>query len=520
MSQSEDQPNHVIQRPPGRGRTRFNQSSNGSIQQIRQKNLNIPIDDNSRFSDKVQSLRVRVWNEWEEYTKVSEIDGKYIWRQLCEGVSTAVQEFRSFLEYYIASSTRMVPSLGPNEYEEERTVNSAATIQDVWSALVSVANDKVLRGIRVQFPEHRQVYVLRFTTRGGHDAGPAGQVGRLIPGIAREYGLSRSQLFEKMEMTLQDILMILRTVWERASYIPCRPCKRLSFPAMILLGGIGGWRFESLKQIKYRDVKVAWVKDPKNSQKARCVATIRIHHAKWKADKIERDQTSSFTFSIALVPFKPVCLLSHIVATAFFRNAFSNEFTTPEKILYPEPEPECSVNYIPLAWKDEMLDNHVFDLDYKAYLTLWSRVILVGGLRTKPKPYSVRVGAGNRLDGALTPAIRGYIFGNTDAVFRRSYIPVDISHDLMGIAYGPVAGENQETISFLHHAFTKRDESAPVYITEEEYKSFESRADIKEWRRQREALADPSSKESKNILSNIQYTKNVLEGKLLEKKRQ
>jgi hypothetical protein len=85
----------------------------------------------------------------------------------------------------------------------------------------------------------------------------------------------------------------------------------------------------------------------------------------------------------------------------FFRNAFLNEFTTLEKILYPEPKPDCSVNYIPLAWKDKMLDNYVFDLNYKLYLNLWSCVILVGGLYTKLKPYLVWVGAGNRLDGAL-----------------------------------------------------------------------------------------------------------------------
>lgn len=58
-------------------------------------------------------------------------------------------------------------------------MNSAATIQDVWSALVSVANDKVLRELRLESPTHQQVYVLRFTTHGGHDAGPAGQVGRV-----------------------------------------------------------------------------------------------------------------------------------------------------------------------------------------------------------------------------------------------------------------------------------------------------------------------------------------------------
>ncbi|CAF3458072.1 unnamed protein product [Fusarium graminearum] len=515
MSQSTDQINDVPRKSTRRGRAGRNRPSKDSIEQIRKKRLNVPIDDNSRFSEKVIGLRKRVWEEWEEYTEASEIDSQDTWRQLCEDVPHATQEFCSFLEYYITSSKKQVPSLGPNEYEEERTVNSASTIQDVWCALVSVANDSVLRELRMQFPMQRQVYVLRYTTRGGHDAGPAGQVGRLIPKLAVEHGLSRSQLFEKTEMTLDDILMILKTVWGRASCIPCQPWKRLAFSGILLLGGIGGWRFESLKQLRYRDIKVAWLKDPKNPQKARCVATIRIHHAKWKADKIERDQTSSIT----LVPFKPVCLLSHIVAMAFFRNAFSTDFTTPEQILYPELEPDCSVSYIPLKWKNEMLDNHVFDLNYKSYWALWHRVLMVGGLRTKLKPYSVRVGAGNRLDGPLKPAIRSYVFGNTDAVFRKSYIPVDISYDLMGIAYGQVTGGNQETISFLHHAFTKRDESAPVYISEEEYKSFEDREDIKKWRQEREALPDRRTKEAKNLLSKIQYIKNVLEGKLLEKKR-
>jgi hypothetical protein len=66
----------------------------------------------------------------------------------------------------------------------------------------------------------------------------------------------------------------------------------LAFTGILVMGGIGGWRFESLKQLTYRHVKVAWLKDLENPQKARCVATIRIHHAKWKRDKIERDQTS------------------------------------------------------------------------------------------------------------------------------------------------------------------------------------------------------------------------------------
>ncbi|KAF9770092.1 hypothetical protein IL306_012399 [Fusarium sp. DS 682] len=225
----------------------------------------------------------------------------------------------------------------------------------------------------------------------------------------------------------------------------------------------------------------------------------------------------SFTFGVALVPFKPVCLLTHIVAMAFFKNAFSTNFTTPEEILYPKPDNE--VDYVPLAWKDEIQDDLVFKLGYNLYWKLWHRVLLVGGLRENPRPYSVRVGAGNRLDGALTPAIRSYVFGNTDAVFRKSYLPADMRDDLMGIAYGEVSGKNEETVTFLHQTFTKRDESAPVYITEEEFKSFENRRDITEWRRQRLSLGDNNSNESRAILGKIQYVKNVLEEKLLERRR-
>ncbi|EXM35583.1 Zinc finger C2H2-type [Fusarium oxysporum f. sp. vasinfectum] len=517
MSQLSAQPSHAVHIPSGRGKSRIDQVDKDIIQEIRNRNLNTTLDSSQFVSDKVKSLRRRVWDEWVEYIKFSNIDSDQLWKDLCEGSTKAIQEFRCFLEYYIVTSTKLVPCLGPEEYEKERTVKSAGTIQDVWCALVHVADEEVLTNIRRQHPAHRQLYILKYRTdAGGRGHGPAADVGKLIPRLATEHGLSRTQLFEKKEMTLEDQLMILRTVWQRARYITCQPCQRLSFSAMLIMGGIGGWRYESLKQLTYRDIELGWVRDPRNPQKGQCVATIRIHHAKRKKDKIERDQTSSFTFGITLVPFKPVCLLTHIVSMAFFKDAFSTNFTTPEDILFPKPDSE--VDYVPLSWKDEIKDDLVFQLGYKLYWKLWHRVLLVGGLRENPKPYSVRVGAGNRLDGALTSAIRSYVFGNTDAVFRKSYLPADMRDDLMGISYGEVSGKNEATVSFLHQTFTKRDESAPVYITEEEFQSFENRRDITEWRRQRLSLPCNST-ESKAILGKIQHVKNVLEEKLLERRR-
>ncbi|CVK97728.1 uncharacterized protein FMAN_16010 [Fusarium mangiferae] len=517
MSQPSAQPSHSIHKPSGKSKSRIHQVNKDIIQEIRNKNLNTTLYLTEIVSNKVKSLRRRVWDDWVEYIKSSDLDSDKIWKEFCEGSTESIQEFRGFLEYYIVTSTKLVPCLGPEEYEEERTVKSAGTIQDVWCALVHVADEKILANIRQQFPAHKQLYMLKYRTdAGGRGHGPAADVGKLIPGLAIIHNLSRTQLFDKKEMTLQDLLMVLRTVWQRASYITCQPNQRLSFSAMLIMGGIGGWRYESLKKLTYRDIELGWLRDPQNPQKARCVATVRIHHVKRKTDAIERDQTSSFTFGITLVPFKPVCLLTHIVAMAFFRNAFSTKFTTPEDILFPKPDSE--VDYVPLSWKDDIKDEPVFKLGYNLYWKLWHRVLLVGGLRENPRPYSVRVGAGNRLDGVLTSALRGYVFGNTDAVFRKSYLPADMRDDLMGIAYGEVSGKNEATVSFLHQTFTKRDQSAPVYITEEEYQSFENRRDIKEWRQQRLSLPC-SSTESKALLGRIQHVKNVLERKLLEQRR-
>ncbi|KAM0347563.1 hypothetical protein ACHAP4_011284 [Fusarium culmorum] len=212
MPQSTGQPNEAVSKSKGRSKARFNRPSKDAIKQIRKKHVDAIVDSDSHFSEKVRLLRKRVWREWEEYTQELEIDSKHSWKQLCESCPGIYREFKAFLAYYIECSHKTVVSLGPEESEQERTVNSASTIRDVWSALVSVANAKVLNDLRIQFPNQEMVYTLRYTTRGGYDAGPAGQVGRLIPELAKEYGLCRAQLFEKTEMTLDDLLMILKTV--------------------------------------------------------------------------------------------------------------------------------------------------------------------------------------------------------------------------------------------------------------------------------------------------------------------
>ncbi|KAM5350430.1 hypothetical protein ACJ41O_006935 [Fusarium nematophilum] len=202
---------------------------------------------------------------------------------------------------------------------------------------------------------------------------------------------------------------------------------------------------------------------------------------------------------------------------AIYNDAFVARFTSYTQVLYPKNPLEAHIDYVALRWDKSMMQKPIFPLEYNVYRRLWHRDLEVAGLREDLRPYSMRVGAGGRLDGALEPALRSYIMGNTEDVFRKSYNPVDQRKSLTDLAYKELAGGSDETISKLHQSFTKRDCYAPIYITEEDLKEFESRHDIINWRKELESF--PSRDEAKRIRSKIQYVKNTLEKKLIKKRR-
>lgn len=110
--------------------------------------------------------------------------------------------------------------------------------------------------------------------------------------LCKDLGLSLEQSFEKSEMTAEDVIFCLNTVWTMAKDIPCRPSMRLAFHCATLLGGIGGWRPGSLVNIPYEDIKLAWVRDQRDPSKTWPVIYTTIHHVKQKKNRIQRDQRS------------------------------------------------------------------------------------------------------------------------------------------------------------------------------------------------------------------------------------
>ena len=60
-----------------------------------------------------------------------------------------------------------------------------------------------------------------------------------------------------------------------------------------------------------------------------------------------------------------------------------------------------NVDYIPLYWKEGFNKKPIIPIAYFKFKELWDNTLLVAGFRQSERLYSMRVGAGGRLDGTI-----------------------------------------------------------------------------------------------------------------------
>lgn len=102
-------------------------------------------------------------------------------------------------------------------------------------------------------------------------------------------GLVNEQSFVKREATPEDVVLLLQTLWNRAEHIPCNPLTRISFHNMILLAAIGGFRPGVLLNLKYSQIGLKLVLDPR-TKTTRLVVDFTLFQNKQRATVIRRDQ--------------------------------------------------------------------------------------------------------------------------------------------------------------------------------------------------------------------------------------
>ncbi|KAI6612836.1 hypothetical protein MCOR14_011675, partial [Pyricularia oryzae] len=217
-----------------------------------------------------------------------------------------------------------------------------------------------------------------------------------------------------------------------------------------------------------------------------------------------------------------VCLSTLLLSQAIADDAFaaSDSITSLEDLERPR-----EAKYVKLPWKKEMLDREIIQIDYATLLRLWKRLVDVAGCRDPMRPYSMRIGAGGRLDKAFKPAQRNYILSHSTFVFNKNYQPRDLGYNLSTIAFpNHAGGDTTEKLSELmrNTSFTW-NENAPIYPTQKNLDSFERNSRIRAYRDEYANLKDDCSPEAKKqanrVQSQISKSIDILCARAVERRR-
>ena len=111
-------------------------------------------------------------------------------------------------------------------------------------------------------------------------------------GLAKEFGLKPVD-YEKVSVTAADMLLVLRTLWVAADDIPCDPCVRHSMHGTTLIAALTGWRREMVLGVKFSNVQLAHVRDPRDRSRRRI--EVRVTGIKNKLKRMARRQNRSST---------------------------------------------------------------------------------------------------------------------------------------------------------------------------------------------------------------------------------
>lgn len=207
--------------------------------------------------------------------------------------------------------------------------------------------------------------------------------------------------YQKVAASPSAVRKILLNLWAKAAYIPCSPRMRVSIHVVELLSALGGFRPKSLIRLKFSQFQLSFITLPDGRTRLAC--EVRIKRAKLKRrQKCMPKQSPWIVFTI-IASSDPLFDLPDLIADlGITQNAFEAGYTSPED-LYTRPLRE-KASYVPLRWKESMLDKHIVDISYTTLYRVWYRTCLVSGARHIPRFYCLRVGAGGRTIGRRPPS--------------------------------------------------------------------------------------------------------------------
>ncbi|KAI6572638.1 hypothetical protein MCOR09_003348 [Pyricularia oryzae] len=436
-------------------------------------------------------------------------DPDQIWLDLynrgTEAYNKAIHCCQQFLKDYVKAFERPVVNTGPEERRIERSINRDLNVRHFWESLVVAADRTILNEKRRNVTSNPDKWTL--STIQSHKlrgSGPVWQISHWIASdLANKFEFTKKQTFVKVAATTADILIVLITLWTRANDIPCDRETRIAFHAKILLASMGGFRRGTLDKLKYNQIKMHLSRPGKKTvENINVFGDLTLYYNKQQTNKICTSQDNVIEIGLKNTNDPLVDLVRIVAAQAIKNGAFDPPYHSWEDLEKPR-----DAEYAELHWKKEMLNREIFALSYETERALWYRTLLVAGYRKPMRLYSIRVGAGARLDKSFTSAQRNYMLSNSSRVFEEYYQPRNFNGDLVQVAFGEHVRNNDELFKHLE-SFQKREDISELrveYARLKETAKLEKRAKHEKGKSETKDKSE-ADKEAARVLSHISKT--------------
>ncbi len=204
--------------------------------------------------------------------------------------------FRTFLQSYCENTRKKVIVLDKREFIYARTVTTVSSVVEIWRRLVARADALVMRPRRKNFST-AQKWRLRWDA-GENDVrdGPTYFIVHVSDALANGLGRGGTTLtclqwirtylraelaltprsdYSKRQFTVEDIRVAITTLWSLAALVPCSRDTRMSMTSVIQIGGVGGFRPGTLKNLKFSQFDVIILRNGAGVRKLAVVASIR-----------------------------------------------------------------------------------------------------------------------------------------------------------------------------------------------------------------------------------------------------
>ncbi|OIW22142.1 hypothetical protein CONLIGDRAFT_414614 [Coniochaeta ligniaria NRRL 30616] len=197
------------------------------------------------------------------------------------------------------------------------------------------------------------------------------------------------------------------------------------------------------------------IRDPKAHGRRRIILTPTIHYHKLKMSTLKHIHGTSYSFTLASLPFTLFNLPKLLATIGIYTNALQSEYKSVDDMLNRLAFEYT--HYIKLKWENPFQEKKILDMTREFICEAFLRILLVVRVAVHVRLYACRVFDVSALQESLARAVAGFFICHTATTAENYDIPNHMKHEMAHKIFKKLASDEKP----LFDAWTVLPEAAP-----------------------------------------------------------